>query len=68
VRPVLVIELNDRSHEEEDRQDRDEFLEHAFNDAGLPTLAYPAKSRYEPADILSQINLALGPRPVAPVE
>jgi len=36
--PVAGIELDDSSHEEEDRQQRDVFVDEAFASAGLPLL------------------------------
>ncbi len=36
--PVLAVELDDRSHRRPDRAERDAFLDHALEDAGLPLL------------------------------
>lgn len=36
--PVLVIELDDKSHNRPDRQERDNFVNHAFKTANIPIL------------------------------
>ncbi len=43
---LCVIELNDSSHDNPDRQQRDEFLRGACAAAGLPLIEVPAKKRY----------------------
>jgi hypothetical protein len=37
--PLFGIELDDSSHKRPDRVDRDEFVEHTFDAAGLPCSA-----------------------------
>ncbi len=59
--PVLAIELNDRSHEAEDRRERDTFLERAFRSAGLPMLTVPVRREYDAAELGRQITAALRP-------
>jgi hypothetical protein len=49
--PVLVIELDDASHEEESRRDRDTFVDAALTADGLPILHIPAQKSYVPADL-----------------
>lgn len=56
VRPVLGIELDDKSHEREDRMDRDDFVNNLFNDAGLPLLRIPAKRTYAPNELQTLIK------------
>jgi len=46
VRPLLVIELNDSSHQRQDRVERDAFLGRALEAAGLPLLQVPAQRAY----------------------
>lgn len=36
IQPLLAIELDDRSHQRKDRQDRDIFVDKAFRSAGVP--------------------------------
>lgn len=45
--PVLAVELDDASHARADRSQRDEFLDLAFAQAGLPLLRVPAAARYD---------------------
>lgn len=59
MRPVLGIELDDKSHSRQDRQDRDEFVNDVFEAAGLPLLRVPAAARYVPADLFKRIEAAL---------
>jgi hypothetical protein len=54
--PVAGIELDDSSHEEEDRQQRDAFVDEAFAGAGLPLLHFPAQKTYNPAEIRSRFT------------
>ena len=54
--PVLVIELDDASHEEESRRDRDTFVDAALTAAGLPILHIPAKISYVPAELAAAIQ------------
>jgi hypothetical protein len=53
--PVAGIELDDSSHEEEDRQQRDDFVDSVFASAGLPLLHIP----YNPADLRAKVAAAL---------
>jgi hypothetical protein len=43
---LCVIELNDRSHDDPERQERDAFLRGACEAAGLPLIEIPARKRY----------------------
>lgn len=61
--PVAGIELDDSSHEEEDRQQRDAFVDEAFASAGLPLLHFPAQKTYNPADLRMKIASALAAPP-----
>lgn len=53
--PVAGIELDDSSHEEEDRQERDTFVDAAFAGASLPLLHFPAQKAYSFAEIRSRL-------------
>jgi hypothetical protein len=57
--PVLVIELDDASHEEESRRERDTFVDAALTAAGLPILHIPAQRSYVPADLGAAIQTKL---------
>lgn len=56
---VLAIEVDDRSHQRPDRQRRDEFVDDAFQAAGLSLLRVPARSAYSPREIQEQIRAYL---------
>ena len=53
MKPVIAIELNDRSHLEKERALRDVELMNAFLNASFPILFVPARSRYNQV-LLSQ--------------
>jgi len=54
--PVAGIELDDSSHDAEDRQERDNFVDSAFASAGLPLLHVPAQKSYNPAELKSKLT------------
>ena len=56
LRPLVVIELDDRSHERSERQERDSFVDRALAAAGLPILHVPAKARYDAEQIAVEIG------------
>lgn len=60
VRPILGIELDDKSHQRADRQERDEFVENVFAKAKLPLLRVPVKRSYSIAEIKSLLQPYLG--------
>lgn len=53
VRPILGIELDDKSHQHPDRQVRDRFVDKVFAAAGLPLVHIPVQQGY-PLEKLSQ--------------
>jgi very-short-patch-repair endonuclease len=59
VSPLLVIELNDRSHESQKRQDRDAFLQRAFESAGIPILWVTAQASYNPRELAATVQDAI---------
>ena len=61
-RPELGIELDDSSHDEDDRAARDSFVDTVFSSAGLPILHVPAKAAYDPREIRRQIDDAFAER------
>ncbi len=60
MRPVLGIELDDKSHDRADRQARDQLVEGVFKAAGLSLVRFAVKSGYAPADIESQVTSHFG--------
>ena len=57
--PLAGIELDDRSHEEEERRERDAFVDEVFAGAGLPLLHVPAQKTYDPADLKAKVTSLL---------
>jgi very-short-patch-repair endonuclease len=55
VSPLLMIELDDSSHQEQRRQVRDEFLDQAFAGAGLPLLRVIASPTYDQGTLSAAI-------------
>ena len=56
---VCAIELNDKSHQQKSRQERDEFLRRACRSAGLPLITFDARHAYSPAEVSRAIADAL---------
>lgn len=63
MRPLVGIELDDRSHQREDRQLRDAYVDNVFAAARLPLLHVPAKRGYVVAEIETQIAPFIGVSP-----
>lgn len=47
LQPILGIELDDKSHERKDRQERDRFVDGVFAAAGLPIAHIPVRPIYQ---------------------
>ena len=52
---MFVIELDDRSHEREDRSERDEFVDAALEDSGVPIVRFPVRKSYSAQEIRSKL-------------
>ncbi|MEZ6096610.1 MAG: DUF2726 domain-containing protein [Pirellulaceae bacterium] len=59
LQPLLAIELDDRSHDRPERQERDAFVEHAFESAGLKLLRIKTADGYDPRELRSLIDKLL---------
>lgn len=55
MKPVFGIELDDASHKQNNRQERDDFVEKVCRVAGLPLLRFPVQREYNPREIAVQI-------------
>lgn len=67
---VGVVELDDKSHERNDRTDRDQFIDQALADAQISIIHIPARKGYEIAEVRAKFAeyLAIGAAPsVSPV-
>lgn len=60
-----VIELDDRSHNEESRAARDVFVNQAFEAAGVPVLRFPVLSDYSESEITASIDGIKAPLDIA---
>lgn len=56
---LCVIELNDKSHQNRNRQLRDYFLVDACEEAGLPLVMFDARRVYTPSEIGARIAEAI---------
>lgn len=59
LKPRMGIELDDASHQRADRIARDEFVDEAFESAGLPLLRVPVKAKYHSREIREWIDARL---------
>ena len=64
--PRLVVELDDASHQRQDRQERDAFVDSAMQAAGLPIVHIAAARAYVPKDLQRTIESVLGILPGPP--
>ena len=60
VRPLLGIELDDKSHQKSDRQARDEFVEKVFTAANLPLVRIPVHRSYSTSELESLLRQYIG--------
>jgi len=64
--PLMGIELDDASHDRQDRKDRDEFVDRVFSAAGLPILHVKAARGYHAAVLMASVREKLGITLAAP--
>jgi hypothetical protein len=62
--PRVAVELDDRSHERRDRQQRDEFVSAAMGAAGLALLRIRAQAAYNVGELQESVRRALSSTPV----
>ena len=55
-KPLLIIELDDRSHLQKKRKQRDDFVDKVFNDAGIPILHVTKPAFLKSDDIIDIIS------------
>ena len=56
MKPVVGIELDDASHNQPSRQQRDEFIDKVFLTAGLPLLHMPVQREYNSQEISTRLT------------
>lgn len=59
MRPLVGVELDDRSHDLPERQARDQFVDEVFQAANLPIIHFPARSSYSSAEIKATLQPCL---------
>jgi very-short-patch-repair endonuclease len=52
---IGVVELDDKSHEKEDRAGRDEFVDQALSGAKIPVIHFPVKKGYELQEVRAKL-------------
>lgn len=57
---IAVVELDDKSHDNEKTIRRDDFVNEACKSAGIKLIRFKAKSGYQVQDIRDVINTAIG--------
>ncbi len=67
LRPIVGIELDDKSHDRPSRLERDEFVDGVFQAAKLPLVRIPARRGYVAADLNETLGRYLS-GPSAPFE
>lgn len=55
LKPILAIELDDKSHQRADRQERDNFVNHVFEAAKLPLIHISVQKSYSVKDLQSKL-------------
>ncbi len=57
--PYMAVELDDRSHQRENRQKRDAFVDEVLNQAGIKIVHVKASSTYDLQTIRTQLGLTI---------
>jgi hypothetical protein len=56
MQPLVGVELDDKSHQRQDHQERDAFVNEVFQAAGLPLLHIPARRSYRPEELTALLT------------
>lgn len=56
MRPLVGIELDDKSHQRADRRERDEFVDGVFKAANLQLVHVPARRAYKTAEVAAALK------------
>jgi hypothetical protein len=54
---LAAVELDDKTHQRRDRQERDDFLEQAMAAAGVPLVRVPAAANYDARGLREMLKL-----------
>ncbi len=66
ISPKLAIELDDKSHERPDRQDRDQEVERILKGAGMPLLRLENHGKFCSQELAHKVRSALNPNDTSP--
>ncbi len=66
MKPRFAIELDDKSHNRQERMERDEFVEELFETAHLPLVRIPVRPAYNTHELGVLFREALAEKPKAP--
>jgi hypothetical protein len=59
---TAIIELDDASHDADDRKERDDFVDAVYRSAGIPRIHIPAARDYQPQELSKLIAEAASGR------
>jgi hypothetical protein len=68
MKPVVAIELDDASHDQYARQQRDAFVDRVFLAAGLPLLHMPVQREYNSQEIAARLTQLMKVSPPSPTQ
>lgn len=63
LKPILGIELDDKSHQRADRQERDDFVNHVFLAAKLPLIHISVQRGYSQKELKAKLSAHLATAP-----
>lgn len=63
LKPLVAVELDDRSHDRADRKARDVFVDQSFASAGLPIVHVPVTGHYDVRELEALLASHLPARP-----
>lgn len=64
VAPLLAVELDDSSHDAEDRKTRDAFLDDAFASAGIVLMHVRASRSYDVSEVQRRVKASVSGSPI----
>jgi predicted RNA-binding Zn-ribbon protein involved in translation (DUF1610 family) len=64
LKPILGIELDDKSHQRADRQERDDFVNHVFEAANLPLVHVSVQRGYSQSELKSKLSAYLSDKQI----
>lgn len=65
LKPILGIELDDKSHQRADRQERDDFVNHVFEAAKLPLMHVSVQRSYSQNELKSKLSAYLSGKQIS---